>query len=243
MRVSAWIKRFIKNCYRSKQSEIEKQRKFYFKSEQKRSESSEKFQQDRTSLNLIQNTEGIYERRSRIQGSYPIYLPKEKLLTEKIIRAANKKTMYGEVTITMSNIRTYYWIPSLRKIAKSIIKKCHHCVRYRAMLFPNPKLRPLPKHRTQECRPFQVIGVEYAGPAYYRSKNKAISKSYILLFSYSVSRAIHLKLVPNLSTQKFIKSMKRLIARRRSPKIMRRHSRLELSGLPELMKTRSLTIF
>ena len=52
-------------------------------------ESSDKFQQDRKSLNLVQNTEGIYECRGRIQGIYPIYLPKESLLTEKIIRAAH----------------------------------------------------------------------------------------------------------------------------------------------------------
>ena len=60
--------------------------------------------------------------------SYSIYLRKESLLTEKIIRVAHKKTMHGGVTITMSNIRTYYWIPSRRKITKSIIKKCHHCI-------------------------------------------------------------------------------------------------------------------
>ena len=42
------------------------------------------------------------------------------------------------------------------------------------MLFPSLKPGPLPKKRTQECYPFQVIGVDYTGPIYYRSKNKAI---------------------------------------------------------------------
>ena len=102
-------------------------------------------------------TNGIYE---CIGRSYPIYLPKESLLTEKIIRAAHKKTMHGGVTITMSNIRTYYWIPLLREVTKFIIKKCHHCVRYRAMSFPRPKLGLLPKKRTQEGHPFQVIEVD-----------------------------------------------------------------------------------
>ena len=120
----------------------------------------------------------------------------------------------------MSNIRTYYWISSLRKVTKSIIKKCHHCVRNKAIPFASPKPGPLPKQRTPECHPFQVIEVDCAGPFYYRSRNKAISKSYILLFSCSVSRAMHLELVPNLTTQEFIKSMKWLIARRGSPKIV-----------------------
>ena len=87
------------------------------------------------------------------------------------------------------------------------------------MSFPSPKPRPLSKQRTQECHPFQVIGVGYTGPIYYSSKNKVISKSNIFLFSCSVSRAIHLELVPNLSTQEFIKSTKIIIARWGSSKI------------------------
>ena len=87
------------------------------------------------------------------------------------------------------------------------------------MPYPSPKPRPLPKERTQECHPFEVIGGNYTGLIYY-VKNKAISKSYILLFSCSVSRAIHLELAKNLTTQEFIKSIKRLIARRGGPKII-----------------------
>ena len=86
------------------------------------------------------------------------------------------------------------------------------------MSFPSPKSRPLPKQRTQECHPFQVVGVDYAGPIFYRSKNKAISKSNILLFLYSVSRLIDLELESTLTTEVFIKIMKRLITKQGSPK-------------------------
>ena len=115
------------------------------------------------------------------------------------------------------------------------------------MSFQSPNPEPLPKQRTQECYPIQVIGVDYEDPIYYRPKNKAISKSYLLLLSCSVSRAINLELVPNLTTQEFIKSMKRLIARRGVLRYfiltMQRHSRLKLCGLPEFIKMRSFTIF
>ena len=214
----------------------------------KRLESSEKFQQDRMSLNLVQNLVEVYECRGRNHGSYPICLPKESLLKEKNILTVHKKTIHVGVTIAMSNIRTYHWIPSLRKITKSIIKKCHHCAWYRAIPFAISKPGLLSKRRNQECHPFQVIGVDYTGPIYYRSRNKAISKSYISLFWCSVSRAIYLELVPDLTNQEFIKSIKRLRARRWSSNIILtilfwRHSRLELSGLTELIKTKSLTIF
>ena len=129
MAVSTSINRFTKNCHHSKQSGslttlvVEKQINFYIKNEQKRLESSEKVQQDRKSLSVVQNTKGIYECRGRIQGIYPIYLPKESLLTEKIVWVAHKKTIHRRFAITISNIRTYYWIPSLKKVTKLTIKK------------------------------------------------------------------------------------------------------------------------
>ena len=125
-------------------SETEKQRKSYVKGDRRDWRTVKHFN---TSLNLVQNAEGIYECQGRIQGSYPIYLPKKSLLSENIIWAAYKKTMHGGVTITMTIIRRYYWILSLTKITKSVLKNCHHCVRYRAMPFPSPKPGPLPKQR------------------------------------------------------------------------------------------------
>lgn len=63
--------------------------------------------------------------------------------------------------------------------------------------------------------PFQVvIGTDFAGPFYYRAKKtQKESKVYILIFSFSVSRVVHLELIPNKRTQEFIKCLKRLIPR------------------------------
>ena len=62
--------------------------------------------------------------------------------------------------------------------------------------------------------PFQVIGTDYAGPIYYRTKTKKKSKAYILIFSCNVSRPVHLELIPNTTTKEFIKCLKQLIARK-----------------------------
>ena len=68
--------------------------------------------------------------------------------------------------------------------------------------------------KTEQAMPFQVIGTDFASPIYYCTKAKVESKAYILIFSSSVSRAIHLELIPNTTTQEFIKGLKRLITRR-----------------------------
>ena len=63
-------------------------------------------------------------------------------------------------------------------------------------------------------RPFQVIGTDFAGPIMYRAKIKKEKKSYILLFTCSLTKAIHLELLPDQTKEEFIRALKRLIARR-----------------------------
>ena len=45
-------------------------------------------------------------------------------------------------------------------------------------------------------------------------------KVYLLLFTCSLSRAIHLGVLPNQTTQEFIHALKRLIVRRGEPKVI-----------------------
>ena len=113
-----------------------------------------------------------------------------------------------------------FWIPVLRKLTKSVIENCYGCKRFRATHYPNPKPGFLLRDRTEPTLPFEIVGTEYADPFYYNSKGKKELKAYILLFSYSVSRAVHLELVSNLSTNKFIRSFMRLISRRGKPNVI-----------------------
>ena len=224
LRITSWDFSFLNNCRITKQSgplttsEIEQRKKFWIKREQQRVQHSEKFKINEERLDLRQNSEGIYVCKGRIEGVYPIYLPNKSLLSEKIIFAVHKNTLHGGVLITTTNVRSTFRIPSLGQLTKSIIRNCYGCKRHHAVPYPQPKPGPLPKDRSEAAMPFQVTGTDYAGPIYYRTKSKKESKAYILLFSCSLSRAVHLELTPNLTTNDFIKCFKRLIARREKPK-------------------------
>ena len=117
-------------------------------------------------------------------------------------------------------VRSLFWIPHLKSLSKSLIRNCYGCKKFRSLPYHSPKPGPLPKDRTEKCFPFEVIGTDYAGPIYYKTKKKSELKAYILLFSCSVTRAVHIELVTNLTTIEFIKSFKRLISRRGKPKIV-----------------------
>ena len=126
--------------------------------------------------------------------------------------STHRKTLHGGVASTMAVVISLICIPVLRKLTKSVIQNCYGCKWLRATHCPNPKPGLLPRDRTEQALPFEIIGTNYTGPLYYKSKGKKDLKACILLFSCCVSRALHLELVANLSTTEFIKSLKRLIS-------------------------------
>ena len=53
------------------------------KREQKRSESTERFMNDKEQLNLQKNEKGLYICKGKIEGEYPVYLPEKSAISEK----------------------------------------------------------------------------------------------------------------------------------------------------------------
>jgi hypothetical protein len=209
VRVLAWVKRFIDNLVYGKKvngplatEEMQKQMQFLIKRAQSESEILENFKYDSTRLNFQKNDEGIYVCKGRIQGEYPVYLPAKHVLSEVVVKQAHAKTLHGGVGLIMSKVREEYWIPKLRTLAKKVLSHCYGCKRFHTAPEPSPPQGNLPKERTEGMTPFEVVGVDYAGPIYYRSK-KNEDKSYILIYTCSLTRGLHLELLPNLSSGKF----------------------------------------
>jgi uncharacterized protein YoxC len=227
IRIMSWMKRFIHNtkrCNKEKKisgpittAETETILKFWILKAQNEGKNGKSFEEERARLNLQPNEEGVLECRGRIQGEFPIYLPDTSLFSQKLVADAHKKTLHGGVGYTMTKVRNTYWIPRLRRLVKKVIHKCNGCKRFQVKPLPDPPVGDLPEDRTKGEVPFQTIGVDYAGPIKYRQK-KSERKAYILLYSCSLTRAVYLDLVPNLSTEEFIRSFKRLVARRGRPK-------------------------
>ena len=99
------------------------------------------------------------------------------MLTRKLVEEVHLKTLHGGVGMTMAGIREKYWIPKLRRLAKQVIRSCHGCKKFQAVAFANPPPGNLPQDRTQGNIPFQVIGVDYAGPILYRSGKSGEGKA------------------------------------------------------------------
>ena len=130
---------------------------------------------------------------------------------------AHVAVLHGGVGSTMAKVREHYWVPRLRRLTKRIVKSCHGCQQFRAQAYTSPPPGNLPRDRTVGQTPFQVIGVDFAGPLRYRKRPKTEGKAYILLYACSLTCAVYVDLVPNLETTEFIRSLKCFIARRGRP--------------------------
>ena len=177
IRVMAWVARFIHNSKVPKRlqkkgvvttSETEQEVKRLIRREQERYSNTERFREDQLRLNLQKNSEGIYECRGRVQGNHPVYLPPKVTLSEKIEQDAQELTLHGGVALTMAFVRRNYWIPRLRQLTRSVYTRCYGCKRLHTAAFHRPPPGNLPVERTEASSPFQVIGVDYAGPMTYR---------------------------------------------------------------------------
>ena len=225
MRICTWILRFIHNSRNSSNKiqgplttqEMSAQELFWIKRAQRQGLSDIHFQADKEQLSLELNADGVWECRGRIQGEYPVYLPDSVLYTAKVVQRAHVTTLHGEVGLTMAKVREKLWVPRLRKLVKRTLKKCWGCKRFRAVPVHGPPQAPLPRERTEGDTPFNVIGVDFASPVKYLEKPKKEKKAYVALYSCSLTRGVFLELLPSLETGEFIKSLKRLIARRGRP--------------------------
>ncbi|XP_035214828.1 uncharacterized protein LOC118188503 [Stegodyphus dumicola] len=104
-------------------------------------------------------------------------------------------------------------------------------------------MTPLPPDRCREAFPFEKSGIDYAGPLYVKN-GRELSKTYVLLFTCAVTRAVHLELTADLSTEKFLLAFRRFIARRGLCRIVYtdnaktfKRAKKELELLNEVMKS------
>lgn len=93
-----------------------------------------------------------------------------------ITRREHEKAMHGGTASTLAKIRSYFWIPKSRHLAKSVIKNGIICKKYLSRP-PDQITAPLPKDRVKESPPFSVCGLDFAGPIYVKNL-KETQKSY-----------------------------------------------------------------
>ena len=120
---------------------------------------------------------------------------------------------HGGRPATMNSVRSHgVWAVALNAQVKGVIHRCVPCRRYRGQM-GEQKMADLPPERTSADAPFTNSGVDLFGPFYVKEGRRRIVR-FVALFTCFSSRAIHLEAVCNLSSDSFILSLRRFLARR-----------------------------
>ena len=159
--IKSWIICFITNCRTPSKErirapiitiEINAQKHQLIQNAQNHGESFEAFEIQKQTLNLQRNSTGLYECIGRIQDHYPLFIPRNSMLAEKIVEDTHIRTLHGGVSLTMAEVRREYWIPRRRSLTKKIRKACYDCKRFQVTTFNNPPPGELPEDRTVSNR-------------------------------------------------------------------------------------------
>ena len=147
---------------------------------------------------------------------YPILLPHKDRVTQLIVDHFHLLNLHAGPALLLALLRQKFWILSARSLIRQRVHVCNRCFKV------NPKntfppMGDLPSFRISEVKPFVHTAVDYGGPyfiTHIRRRGIKSQKAYICLFVCLTTKALHLELVTDLSSDSFLAAFKRFISRR-----------------------------
>ncbi|XP_017464838.1 PREDICTED: uncharacterized protein LOC108358176 [Rhagoletis zephyria] len=146
----------------------------------------------------------------------PLILPRGHPISRLIAKHYHELFHHQNFEAAMCAIRRKFWIPSARRLLRSIKAECQICKNLSAVP-ETPLMGQIPCDRiTPFVRPFTYSGVDYFGPVLVAIGRRQ-EKRWVALFTCLTIRAIHLEVARDLSTDAAIIVCRNFINRRGVP--------------------------
>ncbi len=153
------------------------------------------------------------------QPSKLIPLSPKSPLTRLLVATLHVTYSHAGISALHSILVTTYFIPNLRNLLKFISRRCPSCQRAYARPLTHA-MGMLPSSRTTPAPPFDRTGVDFVGPFVLRqgyTRKPVLVKTYAAVFVCMVTKAVHFELCVSLSTEEFLATLRRFVARRGCP--------------------------
>ncbi|GFX97863.1 integrase catalytic domain-containing protein [Trichonephila clavipes] len=149
-------------------------------------------------------------------SKYPILLPVKSKLTEIIVKYYHEKYFHLGPQHLLYQVRLKYWPIHGRNICRKVVHNCVICFKF------NPKIcfekvGDVPKQRIPPDKVFNSTGIYLCRPFFIKNKYQRKGpeiKVYVCIFICLVTKAIHLEIISDLTSQALIAAWKRFISRR-----------------------------
>ena len=151
---------------------------------------------------------------------HPIVLPTKHPVTKLIIKHHDCKVQHAGCERVFAELRRRFWILHGREAVRRYQKNCLVCQTWRATP-SQPVMSDLPEDRLQLGRvPFYATGVDCFGPLIVRNR-RASEKRWGIIYTCLTTRAMHLEVLHQLTTDSFLMSFRRFTSSKGTPKILR----------------------
>ena len=147
----------------------------------------------------------------RIAGEYPIFIPKDSDIVERLIEHHHLKCLDSGISMTLSKIREDVWIPTLRRKVKKLIRKCNICKVFASKSFAQPSTGSLPKCRSTVTHAFHTVGIDFIGPFICKEKKEEV-KVYVIIITCALTRAIWLGVTKTMEVDELKGKLNRFIS-------------------------------
>ncbi|XP_049301625.1 uncharacterized protein LOC125775149 [Anopheles funestus] len=176
---------------------------------------------------FVDSVDGIIRVGGRIKRAcipydsrHQMLLPAHHPVVEMLVRHLHNTNLHLGQRGLLAVIRQRYWPLRVKSTIRKVIAKCVTC--FRANPVSTAQLMgDLPSYRVQPAPTFHHTGIDFAGPfgvkSYTSGRKPLITKAYVCLFVCMSTRAIHIELVSDLSTDAFLAALRRFISRRGLP--------------------------
>lgn len=147
---------------------------------------------------------------------HPILLPKNHHVVSILIDYYHKMYLHCGPQQLQSILSIKFWIISARSIIRSRVFHCIVCHKNKPRMCSN-LMGNLPATRVTPSRPFLVCGVDYAGPInikIHTLRRAQLVKVYLCLFICFSTKAVHIEVVVDLTSEAFVAALTRFISRR-----------------------------
>ncbi|XP_055591188.1 uncharacterized protein LOC129743234 [Uranotaenia lowii] len=151
-------------------------------------------------------------------AKHQILLPYQHRFSTLLVECYHERHLHAAPQLLLGILRLRYWIIGARNLAKTVVHRCLNCVRARPKLVEQ-FMAELPKERITATRPFAKTGVDYWGPILLKPPQRRASptKAFVAVFVCFSTKAVHIELVFDLTTAKFLQALRRFVARRGPP--------------------------
>lgn len=151
---------------------------------------------------------------------HPIILHKKSRLLELYADYVHKFCAHAPRSFCVNFIQNRYWIVGgVVRLVKRTIFQCVRCARFKAETCKQI-MGDLPAARTLISRPFTNTGVDLTGFFEVKCTNHRtvkVNKVYASFFVCFSTKAVHIELVTDLSTDAFLAALERFVSRRGLP--------------------------